>query len=139
MDIRKVTLVGVNETEAEERTTLGIRGGVDARLGEVRVEDVHRLREVVFVNDAEGGRGEELGPVGRTRKPLEVLAEEGVARGSRVHDGVGDHEGLVEDRVAGLRIISKGTRERETVFKGESTSNMSLIFFKRDRSVLFLE
>jgi len=61
------------------------------------------LGEVAPVDDPQPGGGAELGPVGGTREPIQVLAQEGVHGGPGVHDGVGEHHRPVAHAVAHLQ------------------------------------
>jgi hypothetical protein len=57
------------------------------------------------VDNTETGDGSKLGPVDRTAQPLAVGAQQGIAGGARVHDGVGEHDGAVAHGVAGVGVL----------------------------------
>lgn len=100
------TMVGVNETESEQTSSLRVVArGRAIGLGKVRLKDGLALREVALVDDSESGGGRKLGPVGGAREPIEVLAEEEVRGGSGVGEGVHESDGRVVDRLARLESV----------------------------------
>lgn len=59
------------------------------------------------MNNTQGSGGAELGPVGCTGEPLQVLSQEVVASGSGIHEGVGECDCGMVDRKAGIEHILK--------------------------------
>ena len=98
---RESFVVGVDETEGVEGAALAVGGAAP----QIRLQELLALAEVAAVDYAERGRGRELGPVDGLAEPFEVLAEEAVIGGAGVHEGVGEGDGGVEDRIPGLEAV----------------------------------
>ena len=112
-------VVGVDDAQREERAALTVRRRRHPRLRQVRLEELERLLDVALVDHAERRRRRELGPVGRARQPLEVVAEEGVGGGARGHQRVGEDDARVVHRVALLDRLGRRRRGRRRRGPGE--------------------
>ena len=93
-------VVGVYEAEGVEAAAVREGRAVGRVLGQVGGHEAERLLLVALVYDAETGGGRELGPVGGTRQPVEVVAQELIARRAAVHERVADDGGRVTNGVA---------------------------------------
>ncbi|GIX65209.1 transcription factor with AP2 domain, putative [Babesia caballi] len=85
--VRGIRVVVVGEDEADSVEGPALRVGVSG-VGGVP-------GQTYPVNNADRRRRRELGPVVGLGQPAEVVAKEDVAAGARLHDGVGDHDGVV--------------------------------------------
>eukprot|EP00760_Papus_ankaliazontas_P035359 PhM_4_TR7762/c0_g1_i1/m.83431 len=94
---------GGDEAEAKEGAAFLV-GRRRRALGQVRLEHVHPLLDMPFVDDTNAGGRRELGPVRGFAQPLKIVAEKSINRRAAVHDAVGDHKGVVRDRVRGLGL-----------------------------------
>mmetsp|Transcript_23378 Transcript_23378/g.59720 ORF Transcript_23378/g.59720 Transcript_23378/m.59720 type:complete len:277 (+) Transcript_23378:1516-2346(+) len=98
-----IVVVCMDDAHGIQSTTLRVRAATcTTSLRQICAQNRLRLLDVALVNDAQGRRRGELGPVGSLGKPLEVLAQEYVAGGATLHQAVGNHCAVVGDGV--LRI-----------------------------------
>lgn len=72
------SLVGVDQSQRVQSTTLAIGERAYSALRQIRLEKVHALLHVATVNHANACRCSKLGPVARTPHPVEVIAKESV-------------------------------------------------------------
>ena len=76
--------------------------GLAHLLGEVGSQDGHALLVVALLDDTQAGRSGELGPVGGTSEPLEVVAQEEVVGGAGLGEPVANDDRGIDHRAAGL-------------------------------------
>lgn len=85
-----ISVVGMNKTKGKERTTFRVRAGHDSVLWKIWLKEAQSLGKVALMDDAKCRCSAELGPIGCTGEPLQVLSKEIVAGGSGIHKGVGE-------------------------------------------------
>merc|ERR1719422_243915 len=91
-------VVGVDQSKSKQSSPLSISGaGGCAVLGKVGLHQTQAVLLVAAVDDAQGGGGGHLGPVGGAAQPVQVVAEELVVGRPGVHQPVGNDGGRVAD------------------------------------------
>mmetsp|Transcript_19466 Transcript_19466/g.54719 ORF Transcript_19466/g.54719 Transcript_19466/m.54719 type:complete len:464 (-) Transcript_19466:231-1622(-) len=95
-------LLGVDEAQSVQRAALRVRAAAAGPLGHVRGHQGPALAEMPLVDHTEPCSGAELGPVGRARQPVQVLAQKSVDSRASVHQRIGTDSGPVAHAVAAL-------------------------------------
>ena len=84
--------VGPGRTGGGGRNKAEEEGGRKRGVTRKSFHDAHPVYE------AQTSSGSELGPVGGFLQPLQVLSQQSVRGGAKVHETVGDDGGIVADR-----------------------------------------
>lgn len=97
--LSKLDTTGIDETKREEGTSFTVLVG-SSTSGKVGLYDAVTVDPASTVNETQSGSCGELGPVGSSAEPVEVLTKELVRCGAAVGKSVGEGDGGVIDGIS---------------------------------------